>query len=221
LSKLFYREFEGNRHDSKVFKRFLGEILAAMRTGRQGRGELTLFFDKGMNSSENIASMDAAPAVHFITTYSPSFAEDLIRTKPSLFKAVDTVKNRELIKKGHEDDQLVAWRTTGTYWGRERTVIVTHNPRTAAKQRYSFDKKLLSLQQVLTELRDKVKSQKPHWIKQKLIESHYHDACERLYLPKDLYELSVEKEKKSGVSCFARTTTGSGNTSSASEKTLS
>ena len=97
--------------------------------------------------------------------------------------------------KGQEDDQLVAWRTTGEFWGKERTVIVTHNPRTAAKQRYSFDKKLLSLQQVLIDLRDKVKTQKPHWTNAKRIESHYHDACVRLHLPKDLYELLVEKHK--------------------------
>jgi len=115
-----------------------------------------------MNSLENVAGIDAASGIHFITTYSPSFAEDLIRTKLALFKAVDTVKNRELVKKGREDDQLVAWRTTGTYWGRERTVIVTYNPRTAAKQRYSFDKKLLSLHQVLIDLREKVKMLPPN-----------------------------------------------------------
>lgn len=193
---LFYREFEGNRHDSKVFKRILGQILATMQSSTQSKGELTLVFDKGMNSLENITSIDAAPRVHFITTYSPSFAEDLIRTKLSVFQTVDTVKNRELVSKGQEDDQLVAWRTVGTFWGKERTVIVTYNPRTAAKQRYSFDKKLLSLQQVVIDLRDKVKSQKPHWTNPKLIDSHHYDACERLHLPKDLYELSVEKHKK-------------------------
>ena len=193
---LFYKEFEGNRHDSKFFNRILGQVLNAMQSSTQSEGELTLVFDKGMNSPENIASIDAAPRVHFITTYAPSFAEDLIRTKLSQFKTVDTIKNRELISKGREDDQLVAWRTAGTFWGKERTVIVTYNPRTAAKQRYSFDKKLLSLQQVLIELRDKVKSQKPHWSDEKVIASHYHSACEELYLPKDLYELSVEKHNK-------------------------
>jgi len=29
----------------------------------------------------------------------------------------------------------------------------------------------------------------------KTVEGHYHDACERLYLPKDLYELSLEKHR--------------------------
>lgn len=192
---LFYREFEGNRHDSKVFKRILEAVLAVMQSGKQTKGELTLVFDKGINSEDNIAEIDVAPGIHFITTYSPSFAEDLIGTKPSLFKPVDTPKNRELLSKGRGEDQLVAWRTTRTLWGKERTVIVTHNPRTAAKQRYSFDKKLLSLQQVIIDLRDKVKTQKAHWTNTKRIESHYHDACERLHLPKDLYELSLEKHR--------------------------
>ena len=72
---------------------------------------------------------------------------------------------------------------------------MTHNPRTAAKQRYSIDKKLLRLQQVVIDLRNKVKTQKPHWTNAKWAESHYHDACEHLHLPKDLKQLSVEKHK--------------------------
>jgi transposase len=190
---LFSREFEGNRHDSKLFGRILKEVFSAMQGSAPDKGELTLVFDKGMNSEDNIAAIDAAPGVHFITTYSPHFAEELIRTKLSQFKIVDTVKNRELVSKGQEEDQLLAWRTQGLYWGKERTVIVTHNPRTAAKQRYAFDKKLLSLQQVLNDLRERVKSQKTHWVKTQHVASHYSEACDRLHLPRDLYELSMEK----------------------------
>jgi transposase len=193
---LFYKDYEGNRHDSKVFGQILEQVVAAMQSSAGTTGELTLVFDKGMNSEDNIAAIDAEPGAHFITTYSPHYVKELIRTKLSRFKTVDTVKNRELASKGQEDDQLVAWRTTGHYWGKERTVVVTHNPRTAAKQRYAFDKKLLSLHQVLLDLREKVKSQKSHWTNAKRVESHYADACQRLYLPKELYELSVEKDKK-------------------------
>jgi len=105
------------------------KVFTAMRSGKQAKGELTLVFDKGINSEDNIAEIDAAPGIHFITTYSPSFAEDLIRTKPSLFTPVDTAKNRELVTRGRGEDQLVAWRTTRLLWGKERTVIVTHNPK--------------------------------------------------------------------------------------------
>src|SRR5208337_3821659 len=131
--------------------------LSAMRKSGAG-GELTIVFDKGMNSEENIGAIDAAENIHFITSYSPHYAEDLIRVKLSEFKPVDTFKNRELAKKGREDDRLVAWKTTGEYWGKERTLIVTYNPRTAAKQRYAFDKKLLDLQQIILDLRPKVQS---------------------------------------------------------------
>ena len=170
---LFYREFEGNRHDSKLFKQILGEVLSAMQRSGPSEGELTVVFDKGMNSEDNIEIIDGDSRAHFITTYSPYFAEELLKVKLSEFRSVDTAKNRELVSKGREDDQLVAWRTTGSYWGRERTVIVTYNPRTAAKQRYAFDKKLLSLQQILFELRDKVKTQKNHWTNAERVTAHY------------------------------------------------
>jgi transposase len=192
---LFYREYEGNRHDSKVFQQILGEVLAAMKTTARGKRELTLVFDKGMNSEENIASIDALEGIHFITTYSSYFAEELIHVKPSQFHPVDTPKNRSLEQRGKEDDRLIAYRTEGEFWNRLRTVVVTYNPRTAAKQRYAFDRKLLNLQQTLLELRSKVQSQKSHWTNSSRVEKHYLETCEHLHLPADLYEFAVEKHK--------------------------
>lgn len=109
-------------------------------------GELTVVVYKGMNSDDNIAAIDAMPGVHFITTYSTYYADDLARVKSSHFGPVDTAKNRKLEKLGREEDRLVAYRTTRQLWGKERTVVVTYNPLTAAKQRYGFEKKLMSIQ---------------------------------------------------------------------------
>ncbi|NTV35287.1 MAG: IS1634 family transposase, partial [Deltaproteobacteria bacterium] len=192
---LFYREYEGNRHDSKVFRQILEEVLSAMTKSSKGKKELTLVFDKGMNSEENIAAIDSLEGIHFITTYSSYFAEDLIHVKLSQFRPVDTPKNRELEQRGKADDRLVAYRTEREFWNRVRTVVVTHNPRTAAKQRYAFDKKLLTLQQTLLELRSKVQSQKSHWTDANRVEKRYREACEHLHLPDDLYEFAVEKHK--------------------------
>ena len=194
---LFYREYEGNRHDSKQFKLILAEMISRMResSGKE-KGELTLVFDKGMNSEANIALIDATSGVHFVTSYSPYFAQDLIRIKLSEFKPVDTVKNRELTRLGKDADRLVAWRTKGEFWGKQRAVIVTFNPRTAAKQRYGFDKKLSSLQETVLDLKEKVKSQKPHWTDADRIKAHYVEACQKLYLPKDLFDISLERYKK-------------------------
>jgi transposase len=193
---LFYREYEGNRHDSKEFKKILAEMSARMKECCKEESELTLVFDKGMNSEENVSLIDSTAGIHFITTYSPHYAPDFMRVKLCEFAPVDTPRNQELVRLGREDDRLVAWRTRGEYWGRERTVVVTCNPRTAAKQRYSFDKRLLSLQESLLDLKEKVKTQKSHWTDAKRIEAHYAEACRNLHLPKDLYDVSLEKYKR-------------------------
>ena len=188
---LFYREYEGNRHDSKVFLCLIEEVVSAMKSTFSG--DLTVVFDKGMNSEDNIGIIDTMPGVHFITTYSPFYADELIRIKPSEFEQVETERNRELEKIGREDDRMVACRTSREIWGKERTVVVTYNPLTAAKQRYGFEKKLIEIQSFLFELRAKLHAD-PKW-KDK-IERHYSDFCDQLYIPKDLYQISVEKGGK-------------------------
>lgn len=182
---LFYREFEGNRHDSKVFLRVIEDVLDAA-----GKDEATLVFDKGMNSQENVEAIDRVDHVHFITTYSPYFADDLMHVDLDRFTPVDSVKNRRLAEGGRDDDRLVAWRTTRELWGAERTAIVTYNPFTATKQRYRFERKLLELQTALFELRAAARSWRKPDIKR--AQKKYHEICEALYLPKNLYDVSFE-----------------------------
>jgi transposase len=191
---IFFREYEGNRHDSKVFWRVMDEVFSAMQGFSDPGAELTIVFDKGMNAQENIERIDARDGFHFITTYSTYFAEAFLRAKLSAFKPVDSARNRELERLGKEDDRIVAWRGAGEFWGRERTVVVTYNPRTAAKQRYSFDRKLLELQEVLYELRSRARSGKAPWNRLEHLEKHYLQACQKLYLPNDLYQFELEKE---------------------------
>jgi len=189
---LFYREYEGNRHDSRLFARVMDEVLEAMR--RHGRGEVTVVFDKGMNAEENVSAIDAMTRAHFVTTYSTYLAEELVHVPRERFAPVDTPRNRKLAAQGRDDDRLVAWRTTGEYWGRERTVVVTYNPLTATKQRYAFERRLSKLQAALYEIRAKVRTAAAGWRKQEKIIERYKAACEELHLPEDLYELSFERE---------------------------
>ena len=113
------------------------------------KATLTVVFDKGMNSKDNIAAIDARKDINFITTYSTYYSEHLIHVNLDQFEPVDTRRNRKLAEKGKDDDRLTAWRTEGEYWGRQRTVVVTYNPLTATKQRYGFEKKMLRLQELL------------------------------------------------------------------------
>jgi len=191
---LLYREYEGNRHDSKVFARLLDEVLAAMTVAAGQPGKLTLVFDKGMNAEDNIAMVDSHEQLGFITTYSTYLAEELVQVDRARFQPVETDKNIRLREAGRLDDLLTAWRTTGEYWGQERTVVVTYNPRTATKQRYGFDRKLASLQELLFEMSAKVRKSLPQWRNKEEIERRYTSACADLHLPADLYQVEISKD---------------------------
>jgi len=67
---LYYREYEGNRHDSKVFLQVMEDMFGAMRDSVGEDATLTVIFDKGMNSEDNIAAIDTREDINFITTYS-------------------------------------------------------------------------------------------------------------------------------------------------------
>lgn len=190
----FYQEYEGNRHDSKLFGRIMDQVLGVMR--EQGSKDVTVAFDKGMNSEENLIAIDGMENVHFVTTYSTYFAEELTHVGKGSFSVVDTPKNRQLEARGLNDDRLLAWRTTGEHWGRERTVVVTYNPLTATKQRYGFEKKLGRLQAALFEIRSKVRAGLPHWRTKEKVLARYNALCDELHLPKNLYDLQFTKEGK-------------------------
>jgi transposase len=191
----FYREYEGNRHDSKLFLQVINEVFDTLKSHVGESAKITVVFDKGMNSEENIAEIDARENIHFVTTYSTYYAEDLIHVDLSEFTPVDNGKNRKLHEKDRDDDRVVAWRTKGEYWGRERTVVVTYNPLTATKQRYNFEKKMIQLQDILQEFKAKVHSQAPQWRNKAQLESRYEEACAKLHLPSDLYSFEVYEQK--------------------------
>jgi transposase len=174
-----------------VFLQVIEDLFAAMKTDAGDNARMTVVFDKGMNAEDTIAALDAQEQINFITTYSTYYSEDLIHVSLDRFTPVATEKNARLVEKKRGDDQLVAWRTEGEYWGKLRTVVVTYNPLTATKQRYNFEKKLLRLQDQLFDFQTKVNGQAVHWRKKSTIIKRYKDLCAELHIPSDLYTVEV------------------------------
>jgi hypothetical protein len=54
---------------------------------------------------------------------------------------------------GRQAECLLAYRTRGEYWGKERAAIVTYNPSSHRKQQYSFNNKLEAIRQELLSMR--------------------------------------------------------------------
>jgi transposase len=187
---LYYKLYPGNLHDAKLFHRVMDELFGMMLDLAAGQRQLTVVFDKGMNADENIAFIDGHRQIHFITTYSPYFVEGLATLDPKHFVALQIPKNERLRAKGRQWDQLLAYRSTLTLWGRERTVVLTFNPATERKKLYELQRRMTELRAELLEYRRRYREKERHWQSSKQIISRYRKLCEGLHISQHYYQLS-------------------------------
>jgi len=192
---LYYSVYPGNVHDSKHFEAIMDEMFGIVCGLYKTKERLTVVIDKGMNSENNFTWIDDHARIHFVTTYSTYFAQELATTALDHFEPVDTAKNRQLIEDENPEDQLLAYRTKGEYWGKQRAVVVTYTPATARKQSYTFQSKLDTIRQQLLIMRNKVREKTPHWKKHEAIRERYVRLCERLHVASDFYTLRFEHTK--------------------------
>jgi len=200
---LYYSVYPGNVHDSKHFEAIMDEMFGVVCGLNKTKERLTVVIDKGMNSEDNYSWIDEHSRVHFITTYSTYFAQELATIPLDRFDVADTASNRELIDEELHDECQLAYRTKGEYWGKERTVIVTYTPKTARKKSYTFDSKLETIRQELLKMRTKVKERVPRWKKPEEIKERYTRLCQRLHISSDLVVLNFE-QSESGLSMSFR-----------------
>ena len=196
---LYYSVYPGNMHDSKQFEAIMDEMFGIVCGLHQTKERLTVVIDKGMNSESNYAWIDEHARIHFVTTYSTYFAQDLATTTLDRFEPLDIAKNQKLLSAGNHEDLILAYRTRGEYWGKERAVVVTYNPATARKQDYTFQSKLETIRQQLLTMRNNVREKAPHWKNPDIIRERYVRLCERLHVSSDYYTLEF-KHTNDGLS---------------------
>ena len=189
---LYYSVYPGNIHDSKHFESIMDEMFGVVCGLNKTKERLTVVIDKGMNAEDNYSWIDEHSRIHFITTYSTYFAQDLAATPLGRFEPVDIAYNRRLMEEGKEQERLLAYRTKGEYWGKERTVIVTYNPSSRRKQEYTFNDKLEVIRRELLSMRTKVRDGQPHWRNEDAIKERYLRLCEQMHMPSELHELTFE-----------------------------
>jgi transposase len=113
---LLHHCYAGNQHDATTFGEVIGDISRRCKELSQGMGDITLVFDKGNNSEDNLELVSQTP-LHFVGSLVPTHHPELL--------AVGRDRMRRLDK-----TQLPAvwsYRTKKTVFGVERTVLVTFN----------------------------------------------------------------------------------------------
>ncbi len=139
---LLHDTYQGNVPDSKEFGQVYVRLVARCRAVAGDDAEVTLVFDKGNNSQENLERV-ARERLHFVSSLVPSQHKDVL--------AVPLVQYQEVNPERWPG--LLAHRLQRKVYGVERTVVVTFNPHLLAgqmqglcRQRAKIDAGLQALQ---------------------------------------------------------------------------
>lgn len=113
---LFHHPYAGNQHDAVTFASVAEELAQRCRMLGEGICDITLVFDKGNNSEENLAAVAQGP-FHFVGSLVPSQHPELLAIRR---KEMHRLDKRQL-------PGVWSYRTRKKVFGVERTVLVTYN----------------------------------------------------------------------------------------------
>lgn len=148
---LFSHLYPGNQNDANMFGSVTEALVARYRQFAKECQDITLVFDGGNTSKDNIKGIDNSE-YHFITSLTLTHHKDLLEVPLSRFQPFS-----EQRLKG-----TTAYRTTKEIWGAKRTVIVTRSEKLLAGQIAGIKTSLRKKRSVLQQLRTKLhRSQQP------------------------------------------------------------
>ncbi|MFA7628973.1 MAG: IS1634 family transposase, partial [Candidatus Dojkabacteria bacterium] len=141
---LFFKVYPGNIHDSKLFRLILKQMIGLLRKLKPEEQQLTLVFDKGNNSSENIAIIREHKC-HFVGSLSPYHHQDLM--------CVDLEEFSELPEQQDvpQKDRILFYREQFYWYGKLRTVVVTFNPSVYRCRMHTLAKEIARTKTKITE----------------------------------------------------------------------
>lgn len=143
---LMHRTYPGNQSDAPTFRSLIEEIVTRYRLVTDGVEHVTIIFDKGNNSQDNLDAIAESP-YHFVGSLVPTQHPDLLAVQTKHFTSL-------------EDDGLpgvLAYRTTKKIFGLERTVIVTDNENLFVAQTQTLLREIAKRQRRLRELQHQLR----------------------------------------------------------------
>jgi transposase len=142
---LFHHTYAGNRNDAKEFQSVTERLVRRYHAITNTTDSITVVFDKGNNSADNLRQVDAGP-FHFVGSLKLNHCPDLAALPLDEYHAVDHPKLCG----------VKAYRTTREVLGAQRTVLATYNDQLFLAQTQSLLKDVQRRTRRLAELARKL-----------------------------------------------------------------
>jgi transposase len=139
--------YAGNIHDSTEFPELIDGIVNYLTDLKINTEDITLVFDKGNNSTDNIGKLISK--MSFVASAKFDQAEDLLDIPLEDFKSIYT---------NSKDHEIYGSRTKYPFFGKEFTTIITYNKATYTLQKESYLSSKAKILAKLTDLKRRLES---------------------------------------------------------------
>jgi transposase len=139
---LFQHTYAGNQHDSTTFRSIADQMVARCKALSQETCDITLVFDKGNNSDENLSIVKDS-TLHFVGSLVPTQHPELLEISRDQMRRLDT---KQLPK-------VWSHRTKKKVFGVERTILVTFNRALYLAQQKTLTREINKRKRQLTKLK--------------------------------------------------------------------
>ena len=143
---LFHQTYPGNQTDAPTFSGLISELSARYKAICKEAENVTIVFDKGNNSHDNLEQVEQSP-YHFVGSLVPTHHTDLL--------AIPAKRYRSLADDGLEG--VRAYRTKKEVFGKERTVLVTYNDNLFVAQSRTILREIGKRQRALREIQARLR----------------------------------------------------------------
>jgi transposase len=138
---LLHRTYPGNQPDAPTFASLTNELVKRYRQLTDGAEHVTIIFDKGNNSQDNLDAIKDSP-YHFVGSLVPTQHPELLKIPERRFYSLA----------GDGFPAVRAYRTTKKVFGVVRTVLVTYNDNLFVAQSQTLLREIAKRQQRLRQL---------------------------------------------------------------------
>jgi len=196
-----HETYPGNIHDSVEFPILIDGIVNRLTELNVNTENITLVFDKGNNSKDNID--DLTLKMSFVASAKSEQAETLMDISLHEYKHLYT---------NSKEHQIFGYRTKHTFFNKEFTTIVTYNKSTHNLQQESYSSRKQKILEKLDDLKRRLESDRG---KERTLSSVEREVCDIILKdfrsiikyeitnnpqgkkkPQLTYEVNIDNEKK-------------------------
>jgi transposase len=143
---LFHRTYPGNQADAPTFSSLTAELVRRYHEITDGAEHVTIIFDKGNNSQDNLLAIEESP-YHFIGSLVPTQHPDLLAIPPKRFHPLD--------EQGLPGVRV--YRCQREVFQAQRTVLVTYNENLFVAQSRTLLREIAKRQGLLRHLQHQLR----------------------------------------------------------------